>query len=116
MTTNGWIQIAIYFVVLTALVVPLGRYMARVFEGERTFLTPVLRPVENALYWLAGVNKTREQHWITYTVGMLLFNAAGFLAVYGLMRLQAALPFNPADQSAVAAYKALPGVPIRAGR
>jgi len=103
MTINGWIQIAIYFVVLTALVVPLGRYMARVFEGERTFLTPVLQPVENVLYSLGGVDKNREQHWITYTVAMLLFNAAGFLVVYALQRFQAVLPFNPADQSAVPA-------------
>jgi potassium-transporting ATPase potassium-binding subunit len=101
MTTNGWIQIAIYFVVLTALVVPLGRYMARVFEGERTFLTPVLRPVEIALYRIAGVDEMREQHWLTYTVAMLLFNAAGFVLLYAIMRLQAVLPFNPADQSAV---------------
>ncbi len=88
MTINGWIQIAIYFVVLTALVVPLGRFMARVFEGERTFLSPVLRPVEVGLYRVAGVDETREQHWITYTVAMLLFNAAGFLLVYALQRLQ----------------------------
>jgi len=103
MTVNGWIQIAIYFAVLTALVVPLGRYMAQVFEGEGTFLTPVLQPVEAVLYSLGGVDKNREQHWITYTVAMLLFNAAGFLVVYGLQRFQAMLPFNPADQSAVPA-------------
>jgi K+-transporting ATPase ATPase A chain len=103
MTINGWIQIAIYFVVLTALVVPLGRYMAQVFEGDRTFLSPVLQPVEAVLYALGGVDKNREQHWITYTVAMLLFNAAGFLVVYGLQRFQAMLPFNPADQSAVPA-------------
>ena len=102
MTVNGWIQIAIYFVVLTALVVPLGRYMALVFEGQRTFLSPVLRPVEAALYWVGGVDEKREQHWITYTVAMLLFNAAGFLIVYGLMRLQQALPFNPQNMAAVA--------------
>ncbi len=103
MTANGWIQIAIYFVVLTALVVPLGRYMARVFEGERTFLSPLLRPVETALYAFAGVDAKREQHWIAYTVAMLLFNAAGFLIIYGLLRLQGLLPLNPADQSAVPA-------------
>ena len=102
MTLNGWIQIAIYFAVLTALVVPLGRYMARVFEGERTFLSPVLRPVERGLYRLAGVDETREQHWITYTVAMLLFNAAGFLLLYALLRLQGLLPLNPAGMSAVA--------------
>jgi potassium-transporting ATPase potassium-binding subunit len=102
MNINGWIQIAIYFAVLTALIVPLGRFMARVFEGERTFLSPVLRPLEVGLYRLAGVDERREQHWITYTVAMLIFNAAGFLLVYALQRLQSVLPLNPADQSAVA--------------
>jgi len=102
MTLNGWIQIAIYFVVLTALVVPLGRYMAQVFEGERTFLTPVLGPVERGLYRISGIDETREQHWITYTVAMLLFNAAGFALLYALLRLQAVLPLNPAGMSAVA--------------
>jgi potassium-transporting ATPase potassium-binding subunit len=101
MTISGWLQIALYFVVLTALVVPLGRFMARVFEGERTFLSPLLRPVESALYRAAGVNETREQDWVIYTGAMLLFNAVGFLIVYGLQRLQAVLPLNPADQSAV---------------
>jgi K+-transporting ATPase ATPase A chain len=102
MTINGWLQIAIYFAVLTALVVPLGRYMARVFEGERTFLSPVLRPMEVAFYRVAGIDERREQHWITYTVAMLLFNAAGFLLLYALLRLQNVLPLNPADMSAVA--------------
>src|SRR5262249_35057021 len=101
MTINGWIQIALYFVVLTALVVPLGRFMARVFEGERTFLSPGLRPGESALYRAGSVNQAREQDWVTYTVAMLLFNAVGFLIVYALQRLQAVLPLNPADQSAV---------------
>ena len=95
MTANGWAQIALYFVVLTALVVPLGRFMARVFEGERTFLSPVFRPVEGVLYRAAGVDETREQHWLTYTVAMLLFNAAGFLA--GLRA--ATLPGGAAAQS-----------------
>jgi K+-transporting ATPase ATPase A chain len=102
MTINGWLQIAIYFAVLTALVVPLGRYMARVFEGERTFLSPVLRPVEVAFYRVSGIDERREQHWITYAVAMLLFNAAGFLLLYALLRLQSFLPFNPAEMSEVA--------------
>src|SRR5262245_38665609 len=102
MTAIGWLQIAIYFVILTALALPLGRFMAQVFEGQRTFLTPVLRPVEIGLYRVAGVDETREQHWITYTVAMLLFNAAGFLLVYAFQRLQHVLPLNPAEQSAVA--------------
>src|ERR1700682_4955110 len=76
--------------------------MTRVFNGERTFLSPVLRPVEAALYWAGGVNEKREQHWVTYTVAMLFFHVGGFLILYALMRLQAVLPFNPADQSAVA--------------
>ena len=101
MTINGWLQIAFYLVVLTALVVPLGRFMAKVFEGERTFLSPVFRPVETILYRAAGVDESREQGWLTYTVAMLLFNAAGFIAIYGLLRLQAFLPINPANQSAV---------------
>ena len=65
MTINGWIEIALYFAVLTALVVPLGRFMARVFEGERTFLSPMLRPVEAFLYRASGVDESREQHWTT---------------------------------------------------
>jgi potassium-transporting ATPase potassium-binding subunit len=101
MTVNGWVQIAIYFAVLTALVVPLGRFMARVFEGEWTFLSPVMRPLERGLYRLAGVDETREQHWMTYTAAMLLFNAAGFLLAYALQRLQHLLPLNPADMAAV---------------
>jgi K+-transporting ATPase ATPase A chain len=81
---------------------PLGGYMTRVFSGERTFLSPVLRPVEVVLYATAGVDERREQHWLTYTVAMLLFHVGGFLILYGLMRFQAVLPFNPAEQSAVA--------------
>ena len=68
---------------------PLGRYMALVFEGERTFLTPVLGPVERGLYQSPASTGTREQHWITYTVAMLLFDAAGFALLYALLRLQA---------------------------
>jgi potassium-transporting ATPase potassium-binding subunit len=101
-TFNGWLQIAFYFVVLTALVVPLGRFMAQVFEGGNTFLSPILRPLETALYRVSGVDERREQGWLSYTVAMLLFNAAGFVAVYAIMRLQSYLPLNPAGQSAVA--------------
>ena len=102
MTVIGWIQILLFCAVVAALVVPLGGYMTRVFNGQRTFLSPVLRPVEAGLYWIGGVDETREQHWVTYTVAMLFFHIAGFLILYALMRLQAALPFNPAGQSALA--------------
>jgi K+-transporting ATPase ATPase A chain len=102
MTAIGWIQIILYCAIIAALVKPLGWYMTRVFNGERTFLSPILRPVEASLYWIGGVDERREQHWLTYTVAMLLFHVGGFLIIYGLMRLQAMLPFNPAEQSAVA--------------
>jgi K+-transporting ATPase ATPase A chain len=102
MTVIGWIQIILYSAIIVALAKPLGGYMMRVFNGERTILSPALRPVETGLYWLGGVNEKREQHWLTYTVAMLLFHVGGFLILYALMRLQAVLPFNPQEQSAVA--------------
>jgi potassium-transporting ATPase potassium-binding subunit len=102
MTVIGWIQIILYCAIVVALVKPLGWYMTRVFNGERTFLSPILRPVEAGLYWVGGVDERREQHWLTYTVAMLLFHVGGVLIIYALMRLQAVLPLNPAEQSAVA--------------
>src|SRR5271167_1596314 len=102
MTVIGWIQIVLYCAIVVALVKPLGWYMTRVFNGERTFLSPVLRPVEIALYRIGGVDPKREQHWLTYTVAMLFFHIGGFAILYALLRLQAILPFNPAGQSAVA--------------
>src|ERR1700692_2308611 len=102
MTAIGWIQIILYCVIIVALVKPLGWYLHRVFNRHRTLLSPVLRPVEIVLYRIGGVDERREQHWLTYTVAMLLFHVGGFLIIYGLMRLQAMLPFNPAGQSAVA--------------
>jgi K+-transporting ATPase ATPase A chain len=102
MTVIGWIQIILFCAIIVALVKPLGWYMTRVFNGERTLLSPILRPVEVGLYWVGGVDEKREQHWLTYTVAMLLFHVGGFLILYALMRFQAVLPFNPAEQSAVA--------------
>ena len=102
MTLIGWIQILLYCAIIVAIVPVLGRYMTRVFNGERTFLSPVLRPVEASIYWAGGVDEKREQHWLMYVVGMLLFHIGGFLSLYILMRVQALLPFNPAEQTAVA--------------
>jgi K+-transporting ATPase ATPase A chain len=102
MTLIGWIQILLFCAIVVALAKPLGGYMTRVFNGERTFLSPLLRPVEAGVYWIGGVDEKREQHWLTYTVAMLLFHVGGFVILYAVMRLQAALPFNPAEQSAVA--------------
>ena len=97
MTANGWIQIAILVAILIALARPLGGYMTAVFEGRVTFL----RPVERVFYALCGTKETEEQHWLTYGFGMLLFHAVGFVTLYGLMRLQNHLPFNPQGQDAV---------------
>ena len=102
MTAIGWIQILLFCVIVAALTKPLGGYMTRVFEGERTWLSPLLRPVEAAIYWIGGVDEEREQHWVTYTLAMLFFHVGGFVILYALMRLQAELPFNPAGQPAVA--------------
>lgn len=102
MTLIGWIQIALYCAIIIALAPIVGGYMTRVFNGEPTWLSPVLRPVETLIYRLGGVDETREQHWLTYTVAMLLFHAGGFAILYTILRLQDVLPFNPAGQGAVA--------------
>ena len=102
MTLIGWIQILIYCAIIIAITPILGGYMTKVFSGERTFLSPVLHPVEVVIYKIAGVDERREQGWLMYTVAMLLFHVGGFLILYALMRLQPGLPFNPAGQSAVA--------------
>ena len=103
MTANGWIQIAIFAIVITICVKPLGAYMAKVFGGERIFLSPVLHPLERIIYAICGVKENEEQHWTIYTVAVLLFSLLSFLAVYGLQRLQGVLPFNPHAMGAVSA-------------
>ncbi len=101
MTFNGWLQIALFSVIVIAITRPFGGYMTRVLSGERSVLDPVLRPIERAIYAVCGVEEKAEQHWLTYAVSMLLFSVVGFASLYVLQRLQAALPFNPAGQSAV---------------
>jgi K+-transporting ATPase ATPase A chain len=101
MTSNTVLQLLIYFVVLVVLAKPLGTYMARVYEGERTFLSSLLGPVERLTYRLAGTSESVEQSSKTYAVGMLLFNVAGLFVVYGLQRLQGILPLNPQALPAV---------------
>src|SRR5262249_31688189 len=97
----GYMQLGLYLVVLLALVKPLGGYMARVYAGQRIGLDRVLGPLERLIYRLCGVRATEEMGWQTYTIAMLLFNLAGFLAVYALQRLQGALPLNPQGFGAV---------------
>jgi len=95
MTWNGWLQIALFVVVVVALVKPVGLYMTKVFNGERTWLSPILQPVERIFYALSGVREKEDQHWLAYAFAMLLFNAASFFSLYAILRLQAYLPLNP---------------------
>ena len=101
MTITGWVQIALFSAIVILITRPFGGYMTRVFNGERSFLSPVLRPVERAVYWCCGVDEKEEQHWLTYAVAMLFFSIVGFLTLYALQRLQWYLPFNPQSQTGV---------------
>lgn len=95
MTFQGWAEIALTLSLACLLGWPLGIYMSRVWNGERTWLDPVLKPVETSLYRLAGVDPTRSQGWMGYAGVLLAFNLVGFLFLYALLRLQGALPMNP---------------------
>ena len=102
MTLNGWLQI-LFFLLAIFLVTPLiGGYMARVFTRQRTWLDPVLRPVERLVYRLTGVDETREMRWTEYAVALLLFSVVSMLVLYAMQRLQQVLPFNPQGFGAVA--------------
>jgi K+-transporting ATPase ATPase A chain len=101
MTINGWIQILVYCGIVVLLVKPLGGYMYRVFNGDRTFLSPILRPIERGLYRVSGTSENEEQHWTTYAAGIMFFSLVSFLVLYFLQRLQGILPYNPAGMTAV---------------
>jgi K+-transporting ATPase ATPase A chain len=95
MTLNGWLQIAFFFTLILLVTKPLGLFMAHVFNGERTLLDPVLRPVERLIYKLTRVDARQEMRWTEYAVAMLLFSVVSMLVLYLLQRLQGVLPFNP---------------------
>jgi K+-transporting ATPase ATPase A chain len=95
MSANGWFQFAVFSVVLLASVRPVGIYLARVLEGERTWLDPVLRPVERLIYRLCGINSETEMNWREYAFAMLGFSAVTLVVTYAIERLQLHLPFNP---------------------
>lgn len=95
MTPIGILQLALFFGLVLLLTKPMGIYMARVFQGERTLLTPILRPIERLFYKLSGVKEDEDMHWTTYTFAMLMFSIVGGLVTYALLRLQGYLPFNP---------------------
>jgi hypothetical protein len=102
MTLNGWLQI-LFFLLAIFLVTPiLGGYMARVFTRQRTFLDPVMRPLERLVYRLTGVDETREMRWTEYSVALLLFSVVSMLVLYLMQRAQAMLPFNPQGFAGVA--------------
>ena len=95
MTVNGWLQILFFFVIILLVTKPLGVFMAHVFDRKKTFLDPVLRPVERLIYKLTGVNEEREMRWTEYAVTMLLFSVVSMLVLYLIQRLQGYLPLNP---------------------
>lgn len=95
MTFIGWVQIALMFGAVALIAKPLGLYMADVFNGERTWLSPVLEPMERGFCTLSGIDRTKEQSWLGYTLAMLAFSAAGFVSLYLMLRVQGLLPLNP---------------------
>src|ERR1700737_1795142 len=95
MTVNGWLQIGFFLLAILAVTPPLGRFMTRVFNRDRTWLDPVLRPIERLIYRLTGVNEEREMRWTEYAAAMLLFSLVSMLVLYLIQRLQGHLPFNP---------------------
>jgi potassium-transporting ATPase potassium-binding subunit len=106
MTLNGWFQILLFFVAILATTRPLGIFMARVFSRERTFLDPVMRPVERGIYKLTGVKEEREMRWTEYSIAMLMFSAVSMLVLYLLQRAQAFLPFNPQQLAGIVPHSA----------
>ena len=101
MTLNGWLQILVFLALIFAVTKPLGIFMARVFAREKTFLDPVLRPIERLLYRVTGVDETHEMRWTEYATTMLLFSAVSMLVLYLIERIQGVLPFNPQHFGAV---------------
>ena len=103
MTFNGWTQILLFLAAVAAVTVPLGRFMSRVFARERTWLDPVLRPLERLIYRLTGVDETHEMRWTEYGLTMLAFSLVSMLVLYAMQRLQGLLPLNPQGLAGVRA-------------
>src|SRR5215475_9678082 len=95
MTANGWFQILLFLALVLLATKPVGIFMTKVFNRERTFLDPVLRPLERLLYRVTGVDENYEMRWTEYAIAVLLFSAVSMVVLYGLQRLQGVLPFNP---------------------
>ena len=95
MTLVGWAQIIAILALCVISALVLGRSMARVFAGERTFMSPIIAPVEGVIHRMAGIDPAKEQGWLAFALSMIAFNLVGFVALYALLRLQGVLPFNP---------------------
>src|SRR5215831_4502706 len=101
MTFNGWLQILAFLAAVLAVTRPLGRFMARVFNREKTWLDPMLRPIERLIYAATGVDETRDMRWTEYAAAMLLFSVVSMLVLYAIQRAQPWLPWNPQRFAAV---------------
>src|SRR6476646_10402747 len=101
MTVNGWLQILVFLGLVFAVTKPMGVFMARVFNREKTFMDPMLRPIERLLYRVTGVDEDHEMRWTEYAIAMLLFSVVSMIALYFIQRLQGFLPFNPQKLGAV---------------
>src|SRR5579864_4604960 len=101
MTVNGWFQIFLFLLLIFLVTKPLGIYMARVFSREKTFMDPVLRPIERLLYRVTTVDENHEMRWTEYAIAMLLFSVVSMIVLYLMQRLQGYLPFNPQKFGAV---------------
>ncbi len=102
MTLNGWLQIVVFLALILAVTKPLGLFMARVFEREKTFLDPILRPIERLLYRVTGVDEQHEMRWTEYATSMLLFSGVSMLLLYVIQRIQGMLPLNPQHLAGIA--------------
>ena len=102
MTTNGWLQIGLFCLLVLALAKPMGTYMTLVFERRRTWLDPICKPIERLLYTVTGIKPDEEMRWTEYLVSMLMFSAATALLTYVVERLQGNLPWNPQHLGGVA--------------
>src|ERR1700681_3893820 len=95
MTSIGIFNILFFFLVILAITKPIGMFMVKLFQGERTLFHPLMRPLERLVYRFCGVREDEEQHWTHYAVSLIVFSLVGFLIVYAIQRLQRILPFNP---------------------
>src|SRR6185295_4528800 len=101
MTFNGWFQILLFIALIVAIAKPVGIFMTHLFNGERTFMHPVIRPVERVIYRTTGVDENREMRWTEYAAAMLLFSVVSMLVLYLIQRVQQWLPWNPQGLAAV---------------